>query len=54
MQERLCYLDDLIVRASSRESTVLHTAELVKHLSLLGFAINWENSFPPPSQSIVY
>ncbi len=50
----LFYVDDLIVMASSRKSAALHTAVLVKHLSLLGFAINWEKSSPLPSQSIVY
>lgn len=50
----LFYLDDLIVMASSRESVALHTAELVKHLSLLGFTVNLEKSSPLPSQSIIY
>lgn len=50
----LFYLDDLIVMASSRESCALHTMKLVKHLSCLGFAINWQKSSPLPSQSIIY
>ncbi len=50
----LFYLDDLIVMASLRESMALHTVELAKHLSLMGFAINWEKSFPLPLHWIVY
>lgn len=40
--------------ASSSDSVALHTAELVQHLSLLGFTINWQKSSPHPSQSIIY
>ena len=50
----LFYLDDLIVMSASREQAALHTTELVKHLSLLGFAINWKKSSPLPSQSLIY
>uniref|UniRef100_UPI003AAB97E8 uncharacterized protein n=1 Tax=Centroberyx gerrardi TaxID=166262 RepID=UPI003AAB97E8 len=50
----LFYLDDLILMAPTEELAMSHTAQLVRHISLLGFAINWKKSSPTPSQQAVY
>jgi len=44
------YLDELIVMARSREQAMFCTAQLILHLTKLGFAINWKKSTPIPHQ----
>lgn len=48
------YLDDLIVMARSKQWAIFHTAQLILHLTRLGFAINWKKSNPQPSQRAEY
>lgn len=48
------YLDDLIVMARSEQWAIFHTAQLILHLTKLGFAINWKKSNPQPSQQAEY
>ena len=48
------YLDDLIVMARSREQAMFHTAQLILHLTKLGFAVNWKKSCPIPHQQVEY
>lgn len=48
------YLDDLIVMARSKQWAIFHTAQLILHLTKLGFAINWGKSTPQPSQQAEY
>ena len=48
------YLDDLIIMAGSREQAMFCTAQLILHLTKLGFAINWIKSTPIPHQQALY
>lgn len=50
----LAYLDDLLVLAPSAKLAITHMAQLVIHLTRLGFAVKCKKSAPWPSQWIVY
>ena len=50
----LFYLDDLLILSNSEEAARRDTMTVINHLSFLGFAINWEKSFPLPGRQIVY
>ena len=40
--------------ARSREWAMFHTAQLILHLTKLGFAVNWKKSSPIPHQQVQY
>ncbi|CAL8388473.1 unnamed protein product [Boreogadus saida] len=50
----LFYLDKLLILSDSEEAARRDTMMVINHLSFLGFAINWEKSFPLPGRQIVY
>ena len=49
-----CYLDDLLLLTHSAEEAMEQVQEAAKHLSELGFALNWAKSAPWPSQVVTY
>ena len=44
------YLDDWIIRASSKELSLLHTQQVLQLLQSLGWTINWDKSMLQPSR----
>ena len=44
------YLDDWIIRASSREQSLEHTQHIIQILQSLGWTINWDKSMLQPSR----
>ena len=44
------YLDDWIIRASSREQSLEHTQHIIQLLQSLGWTINWDKSMLQPSR----
>ncbi len=50
----LNYLDDWLILAQSRKQLCAHRDLVLKHLSLLGLRVNWENSKLVPMQRISF
>ena len=44
------YLDDWIIRASSKELSLLHTQQVLQLLQSLGWTINWDKSMLQPTR----